>query len=71
MPAWVSDEWEWTEHVESIDVVELDLIYLGDINTLRKQVSKHFYPKHFCKQNCSTEIMPFFNPPFYLSMINT
>ena len=38
MPAWVSDEWEWTEHVESIDVVELDLIYLGDINTLRKQV---------------------------------
>ena len=44
MPAWVSDEWEWTEHVESMDVVELDLIYLGDINTLRKQVYKHFYP---------------------------
>ena len=44
MPAWVSDEWEWTEHVESMDVVELDLIYLGDINTLRKQVFKHFEP---------------------------
>ena len=58
MPAWVSDEWEWTEHVESMDVVELDLIYLGDINTLRKQVSKHFNPHPpLCKKNCSIIVL--------------
>ena len=60
MPAWVSDEWEWTEHVESMDVVELDLIYLGDINTLRKHISKHFYlpSPSLCKQNCSAIFWP-------------
>ena len=71
MPAWVSDEWEWTEHVESMDVVELDLIYLGDINILRKHVSKHFCPPpSLCKQNCSTKKNAIYDPPFYLSMIN-